>query len=141
MNEIETARRWLQDFARDNKGSFNERGEVGIGRECVGIIGPSGNYVDYGPYNMETLEPIEGLQFDEVEGVAPEGAYHKHPCLAVLVNDERDHDTATIQLYQWLKELSDFHKLSLAEYKTGAKGAQIMFSGATNWALKLEAAI
>lgn len=138
MNELETARRWLSDFARDNKCTFSERGEIGFGRECVGILNGQ-NYVAFCPDNMKTLEKIEGLQFDAIYDAEPEDSYHKDNFLAVLVVNDTDHDAATIQLYGWMKTLSKSYKLSIVEYQTGAVGTQALFSGVTAYALKLEA--
>ena len=63
-------------------------GEVGFGRECVGIVCDNGSYPDY---EVEDLEWV------------PNDAYHKHNCVAVLGRGEH----AESQLYDWLKWFDD----------------------------------
>lgn len=49
----EQAKKICQDFANKHKLIFEEEGECGFGRECVGLsIGDS--WLDFNPINMET---------------------------------------------------------------------------------------
>lgn len=68
-------------------------GEVGFGRECVGIT-KDGNFPDYRWYNETTYERAD----PNGEVWVPEDAYHKHDCVAVLGRGEG----AEAQLYEWL---------------------------------------
>lgn len=78
------------------------RGEVGFFRACVGIVHGK-SYLDY----MD-IEMNRELWKDFY---VPDDAYHKHPCLAVLVRgsepEECDYDKALEQLYTWVKWLDD----------------------------------
>jgi hypothetical protein len=62
-------------------------GEVGFGRECVGIL-KGDTYIDYA---------------HETGIWTPEDAYHKHDCVAVLGRG----DEALAQLCQWVKWLDE----------------------------------
>lgn len=76
------------------------RGEIGFGRPCVGITF-EGGYLDFAWTWSEHTESV--VAFEEA---MPEDAYHKHPCLAVLVHNE-DYDEALAQLYKWYEFLVD----------------------------------
>ena len=74
---------WMAVWAAKNKCRLELEGEVGFGRECVGII--SGD--SYPDYPDDDAMPI------------PEDAYHKHNCVAVLGRGEN----AEAQLFDWLR--------------------------------------
>ena len=78
-------RKVCQDFANEHKLIFDDEGECGFGRECVGMS-TGGAWVDYNPHDATTYERIEEF-YDE--RLAPPhdqvpDAYHKHECMAVL---------------------------------------------------------
>lgn len=81
-------------------------GEVGFGYECVGISRGS-NYVDFSYLAWYFDEPTQEAKqamaalYSEIQGTAPDRAYHKHECLAVLGHD----DESQLQLYTWVKEI------------------------------------
>lgn len=83
---------WLTDWATANGCTLSLRGEVGFGRECVGIL-REGAYPDYEWDDPHTYRRIDL----NGEVWTPEDAYHKHPCVAVLGTSE----AAVEQLYEW----------------------------------------
>lgn len=85
---------WMAVWCAKNSVALELNGEVGFGRECVGIV-KKGCYPDYEWYNNSTWN-----REDKNEDVwTPPNAYHKHPCVAVLGRGEDAED----QLYRWLK--------------------------------------
>jgi hypothetical protein len=79
-------------WAAQNKVVISD-GECGFGRKCVGVLGLDDSWVEYndGYYGRgATLNPEE----------LPTNAYHKHPCIAVLVHD--DEEFAWRELSEWL---------------------------------------
>lgn len=100
---------FLKSFAKNLGCVLVEKGEVGFGRPCVGILEPNiEHYVDINPYAYgETLDDEDdGYIFPENENLYPDSeltphAYHKHSCLAVLVIDD-DYERAIIQLHDWV---------------------------------------
>ena len=126
----------LSVFADKHGISLVTKGECGFGRPCVGFTKGS-NYIDYCPLNMSTYEPIEDL--DDERLYAPEGvnAYHKHNCLAVLVEDD-NYDQALQELSDWVDNLTSQGEVEVVCYRTGASGLQAMVSGSTGYALKIK---
>lgn len=132
--DIKEAREICQNFANKHKVIFEDKGECGFGRECVGFT--TGNqWVDFNPHSSGDYEPIKGLQNDKF--YAPDGvnAYHKHNCLAVLGRE----DESIIGLAQWVKHLESLGEIEIVTYETGATGIQAMFSGCVGRAVKLKA--
>jgi hypothetical protein len=84
---------WMANYAVKNKVVLDLEGEVGFGRECVGIT-MGGTYPDYVWYDDE-YERID----NNGNVWTPKNAYHKHECVAVLGRGEE----AEAQLYEWLK--------------------------------------
>ena len=125
----------LSVFADKHGISLVSKGEVGFGRSCVGFTMGS-NYIDYCPIDMSTYEPIEKLNDDRL--YAPDGveAYHKHNCLAVLVEDD-DYDEALRQLAMWVDHLTSQGEVEIVSYRTGATGMQAMLTGSTGYAITL----
>jgi len=85
---------WMADYATRHGVTLELEGEVGFGRECVGIVCANNSYPAYSWFNHDTWErtDLNG------EIWAPEGAYHKSDCVAVLGRGE----DAESQLYDWL---------------------------------------
>lgn len=101
--DTEAERAYLRQWAADNKVVFEEEGEVGFGRECVGMRDGS-NYLDLyegasGPYgDDESWRETAALTEPPAEVTS---AYHKHDCLAVLGRGPE----AIHELFLWVKNL------------------------------------
>jgi len=87
--------KWMIDWCNKNNLRLELNGEVGFGRECVGVIAYNGCYPDYEWYDEETWDRLD----KNGDVWIPPDAYHKHPCVAVLGRGEK----AEAQLYEWLK--------------------------------------
>lgn len=85
---------WMSVWATKHNCQLKLEGEVGFGRECVGIL-VEGKYPDYQWFDEATYERID----DNGDVWTPANAYHKHECVAVLGRGEN----AESQLYDWLK--------------------------------------
>lgn len=130
--DIKEALKICEEFATKYKVIFEEKGEVGFGRNCVGFIKGT-NYVNFNPHNSDKYEFIPELQCDVC--YPPEevkDAYHKHDCLSVLVYGE-DYDKAIIQLAKWVLHLKGQGEVSIKRYDTGAVGIQAIISGLTGY--------
>jgi hypothetical protein len=82
QEQIDYLNRWCNRYGL----ALALEGEVGFGRECVGILRGDG-YVDY-DWADETFW-------------TPDDAYHKYPCLAVLGRGEK----AVAQLHEWVQRI------------------------------------
>jgi hypothetical protein len=95
---------WLRAWCAKHDGLTLElEGEVGFGRECVGILydtGLTAEYVDYDVYDMESQSPTPYAALVSPGDEAP-NAYHKHDCLAVLGRG----DEPLAELYLWVRRL------------------------------------
>ena len=93
---------FLRDWADRNKARFEPEGQIGFGRECVGILARNDSYPAW--------------EYDGIDGVTPDwvtadaappnevrDAYHKGPYLAVLGRG----DDAVHQLYLWVRQLDE----------------------------------
>jgi hypothetical protein len=134
--DITEARALCQRFANDHKIVFEDHGEVGFGRPCVGFTSGSG-YID--------IHPLDRTDYNELwphdaRLAAPRGveAYHKHNCLAVLVLGDDDYDSAILQLAQWVEHLEAQGAVEIVSYPTGASGLQAMISGMVGKALRFK---
>ena len=136
-----TARERIEAFCLKHKLIFEERGEVGFGRECVGLLSKRGGYLDYNPFSLaEPFASIDGLQDHRIR--PPRGvidAYYKHECFAILVEDD-NYRVAIQQLAVWIKHLESLGELEVVQYETGATGIQVMMSGLIGYALKVKEA-
>lgn len=121
----------IQKFANRFKLIFEDEGECGFGRECVGLT-DGNNWVNYNPTHAETYEDIEGFYDERLFEIAPKDAYHKHYCLAVLGRGEN----AIRQLSEWVDKLNELGVV-VEEYETGATGIQAMISGTHNYAVRI----
>ncbi len=126
MNDIE----YLQDFANRHKIVFNDEGECGFGRECVGLSHGDG-WIDHNPHNHTTYKPIEDVACPEAQEFSPEGAYHKHDCLAILGRG----DGAIKQLADWMRALEASGTVDIVDFEPGATGIQALISGMTSRAV------
>lgn len=115
---------YLQDFASRHHLVLVTEGEVGFGRECVGLA-DSENYVAHNPHNLSTHKRIPELECGAARRTSPPQAYHKHDCLAVLGRGER----AIRQLARWVRALEEIGEVAIVSYQTGAEGVQALISG------------
>lgn len=129
---LEECREVIQEFANRFKLIFEEEGECGFGRECVGLS-DGVNYVDYNPIDMVKYDYIKEFFDERFYDIAPTDAYHKHNCLAVLGRGEE----AIRQLADWVDKLNEIGVV-VAKYKTGATGLQAMFTGTHNYAVRVQ---
>lgn len=115
----------IQEFANKFKVIFEDEGECGFGRECVGLTNGK-NWIAYNPTTSMTFEYIKKYYNDKLFEIIPKDAYHKDDCMVVL---GRGHG-AIIQLSEWIDKLKELGAI-IEKYKTGATGVQAMFSGIT----------
>lgn len=131
LKTIEECKAIINEFAIRFKLIFQEEGEVGIGRECVGLTNGN-NYVEYNPSNIQTGEDIPEFYNPVFNEIAPPHAYHKHPCIAVLGRGEE----AIRELTDWVIKLNELGVI-VENYPTGATGMQILFSGTHSPAVRI----
>ncbi len=127
----------LQKFANKYRIFFEENGEIGFGRGCVGFL--SGDkYIAYNPHRstIDSFEQIKELYSEKHYKVIPNHAYHKDDYFAVL--------TAEIGKLKALKELLEWAEgleklgIEIVEYETKATGMQVLFSGVVAHAIKIK---
>ena len=130
----QTERAYLQDWAARQKCVFEDEGEVGFGRECVGIVGGS-CFVDLCP---KVVDDVAGAPFRWTttlpEAEPPEGvedAYDKHPCLAVLGRGPG----AIHQLYLWVKSIEANGLRVVREGRHPDNAVDAIFHGLTRYYL------
>lgn len=134
MSEIKTideCRDNIQKFANTHKVIFEDKGECGFGRPCVGFL-RNDNWVAYNPTSFPDYEYIKEFYDDIFYDIAPPDAYHKHDCLAVLGQG----DDSIRQLSDWVDELNRLN-ISIVQYETGATGFQMIISGVFNYTVKI----
>jgi hypothetical protein len=131
MKTIEQCRENIQEFANRFKLIFEDEGECGFGRECVGLTNGS-NWIDYNPTVYPDHDFLEEFKDSRLWDIAPEDAYHKHDCLAVIGRG----DNAIRQLSEWVDRLNEL-EATVERYETKATGMQAFFSGTTGLAIKL----
>lgn len=93
--EHEEKLKWMALWAARNGLRLELAGECGFGRECVGVVADGNVYPDYVWHDEDTLERLDS----NGDVWTPPGAYHKHPCVAVLGRGE----AAESQLFDWLQ--------------------------------------
>lgn len=129
---IEDCRKVIQEFANRFKLIFEEEGECGFGRECVGLSNGN-NYVDYNPTDRVKYDYIKEFYNEKFYDITPPDAYHKHSCLAVLGRGEE----AIRQLADWVDKLNEMGAV-VEKYATGETGIQAMISGTHNYAVRVQ---
>ena len=121
-----------QQFALKHKIIFEDEGECGFCRLCVGFISQSGNYVNYNPHTSnETCAEISCLQSEDVIPPKDVEAYHKHDCMAVLGLGEE----AVNQLARWVQKIEKAGNVRIVAYPTGAEGIQAVITGLLGYAV------
>lgn len=123
----------LQAFANEHKLILEDRGEVGFWRPCVGFIKGDG-YIDYNALTYKKMEKAFPGDKDLNPPPGVTNAYHKHQCMAVLVEDD-DYDWALEELAIWV---DDWNRIGVrvVEYPTEATGLQAIISGVTGYAFR-----
>jgi len=118
--DYEESKKYFQDFCKKYDIELSEKGEIGFGRPCVGIL-KNNSYIEYNAcwydknYNNNYYFGYNEL-FDEVK---PESAYHKHECFAVLCcDDEQSYKYALIELAEWIKLIEIENKIIIKPYQT-----------------------
>lgn len=116
---MKSIRQELQEFANKHKVIFEDKGEVGFGRPCVGFL-YGDNYVDHNPRNQETFKPIPEYADERLYAHGAPDAYHKHDCLAVLVHRD-NYNEALRQLHNWIRHIESLGKVVMVFYNKGTK--------------------
>ena len=124
---VDEAREICQVFANKHKVIFDDEGECGFGRECVGF-NYGGAWVDHNPYDHGTYDEIPEYVCEVAYPPNGVDAYHKHDCLAVLGRG----DDAIMQLAKWVQHMEEAGEVEIVEYATGATGMQAMLTGVTS---------
>ena len=133
LKTIEECKSIIQEFANRFKLVFEEEGECGFGRECVGLTNGN-NYIEYNPTDSVNYDYIKNFYNERFYDITPPDAYHKHTCIAVLGRS----DDAISQLSDWVDKLNEMGA-GVEKYTTGATGVQAMFSGTHNFAVRVSA--
>jgi len=137
--EEKTYRDIVQDFANKHKLVFQDHGECGFGRPCVGLL-HGDSYVDYRPMRKAPppdyyVRVFENDDFRYVPEDVPD-AYHKHDCIAVLVHND-DYELAIRQLAAWVLYL-DANNAKVVEYPTGESGIGAFLHGLVGHAFRVD---
>jgi len=135
MNDKFTSemRVFIEKWCLDNKVVFDDNGEVGFGRPCVGIT-HGNDYLDF--YWTEWSDDIDYkvLYSDEeiqaFRKAVPVDAHYKHPCLAVLVHGD-DYDEAKFQLFEWITWIAEHKWVPKINTRTNANIIEAIFHGPT----------
>ena len=120
----------IEKFCKETGFVFQEKGEIGFGRECVGILDPvTDSYVAYEAlYDDEGDSPSYCPIYSHSAEIA-DNAYHKGPYLAVLLR-YIDKEAAIKELDEWVgRILAKGYKIQeyqnkgndIAEFLTGKK--------------------
>lgn len=138
LEPLSAVRARIQAFANKHKLIFEDKGECGFGRSCVGL-NTGGNWLNYNPYKLnDNYDPIPEFNDDRLRAPGDVDAYHKHDCFAVLVHDE-DYAKAIRGLDEWITHILSQGEVEVAEFDTGAVGIQALLSGLTGKALRYKA--
>lgn len=115
MNK-EKALKICQNFAEARGLTLQLKGEIGLGRDCVGYTANS-IYVAFNPIYIAPPDYDYPLGYDDrLNAPGDVLAYHKHDCLAVLCPDG-DFDGALIGLAKWTEELLSYGEVYIDEYE------------------------
>jgi hypothetical protein len=131
IETIEECKENILTFANKFKLIFEEEGECGFGRECVGLT-KNDKYIAFNPRDSTTYEYIKEFYDEQLTNIAPENAYHKHDCLAVLGR----FDDSIRQLSKWVDDLNELNVV-IEKYETGATGMQAIFTGEFSYAVRI----
>lgn len=121
----------IEQFAKKHNVEFQRYGQIGFGRDCVGFT-KGNSYIAYNPMSYNDDDYIYEFYNSELSDIAPKNAYHKGDYLAVLGTESN----SIRQLAYWVLKLNEMN-VSIERYKTGATGAQAIFSGEYAYAIKV----
>jgi hypothetical protein len=131
IKTIEDCKQNITNFANEIGATAIFNGEVGFGRECVGILNKENkNYLAFNPTDRVDYEFIPEYYDERLYAIAPQDAYHKYDCLSVLGTDE----DSIRQLDKWCDDLRQL-EVSIVKYKNGETGLQAMISGEYTYTL------
>ena len=116
ISKTEKHRENIQAFANQHKLIFEDEGECGFGRECVGLLSRTGCYVSFNPRDYVKGGYIAELYDERFDEISPEDAYHKYFCFAVLGRGEE----AIKQLSEWVDKLKELN-VEIVEFKVRQK--------------------
>lgn len=135
----------IEAFVKETGLQFMEKGEIGFGRNCVGIMNPKTEcYIAYQTYDDDYRT---ALSHEVAMNTTPEDAYHKGPYLAVLYDGtEEGRQGAIKQLDEWLEkimaasyEIEEYTETnSLASLMAGGAVTQLCLAGGVSYAKFLE---
>jgi hypothetical protein len=114
-------RLWMLEWCTNNGCTLALESSCGFGRDCVGVL-VGDNFPEYEWWDDDYTE----RQDPNGKVWTPEGAYHKHPCVAVLGHGEEAED----QLFQWLKWF-DKEGFKVEEHTRRGHLMQLMVCGLT----------
>ena len=110
---------FLKEFAASLDCTFVEKGEVGFGRPCVGILDETaGCYLNINPKEYDDdfyLVEVVGYSHELRPPETVSDAYHKHSCLCVLAHND-DYDEAISQIYDWVKSILSHGEVELYKW-------------------------
>lgn len=97
----------IDKFTKQTGFKFEERGEIGFGRNCVGIIDEANEtYLAYEANHPRTHEVL--IRHEVAYAMQAPNAYHKGPYLAVLYDGtEEKRLEAIAELEQWVQNILD----------------------------------
>lgn len=110
------------EWAMENRVIITE-GEVGFGRDCVGVSAGT-FWIDWrANKGSPTWEEIPGAY----DGFIPDGAYHKHDCVCVLGQS----DESWMMLAMWLDHIVQDGWMVLHGDRTPENAIDLLFHGTT----------
>lgn len=132
MKTIDEHRANIQEFANKHKVIFDDEGECGFGRECVGLTSGN-NWIDFNPFGEEDY--IAEFYDARLNKIKPHDAYHKHDCIAVLGRG----DEAITQLSEWVDGLKALN-ITIVDRPSGASNViELALKGVTIPTIKVNA--
>lgn len=102
--DVNEAKEYLENFATKYNIDFIKRGEIGLGRDCVGLA-KNNYYISYDSMNKSLCPPDDVID-----------AYYKDNYLAILVYNN-DYDKAILQLYRWIRSIEYRGKVKIRQIK------------------------
>jgi hypothetical protein len=121
---IQECRENIQAFADRFKLIFDEAGEVGIGRECVGLRNHS-SFVEFNPVEPPEYGFVPEYYDERLFDIRPENGYHKFDCLAVLGRG----DDAIRELSEWVDKLNSLNAVVETRSSNSLSVGSMLFGG------------
>jgi len=129
----------LNDFAIRHKVILEEKGTCGFGRPCVGFLRDS-HYIDLNPISMGDgkFEYLKEFYCEDFRAPVGVNNYHKHDCLAVLVEDD-NYKKGLKELLKWIENIESKHKIEIVDRQNEIKNPiQLAISGLSTPTLKVK---